>query len=192
MKKLILLNIFFWSVSLWLTAQTKARRREKKNEIEWHFNRMWSNSFYSVGVGYERTIYRTKNKRNGFFSSQTSYMVATENFREHLTRFSSTYNQIQTFIKYSFGYQKILSFGLGTVIVDERFRLNPTALVAYKYDISKIRTTVSMQFLLSQHDRIPPIKSNGPFIPTSIGGKTQYSFTIFRHWSFGVSIGKYF
>lgn len=191
MKKLSILSIFIFFYTA-LQAQTKTWRSDKKNEIELHFYRMWSNYSYSCGVGYERTIYKPLRRYNSYFSSQTSFLVNTNDFLGNFTRFSSASNHIQSFIKYNLGYQKIFSIGLGTVIVGERFYLNPTALVAYKYDISKIKTTISLHFQLSQYGRTPPAKSSRPYLPTSIIGPTQYPFSIFRHWSGGVSIGRYF
>jgi hypothetical protein len=186
---LIVIVIFDMRINF---AQNKSWRSDKKNEISLYFHSLWNNDAYSWGLGYERTIYQYKNNKNSFLSIHSSVFIRSDNFNENFSEFISSRNQAQVFIKYSVGYKKIFSMGLGTVIVGERFYPNPTALLAYKYDLPKAKATLGLQFQLSLNSRVPPAKLKSPPLPTSVAGYNKSPRDILRNWCGGISIGKYF
>ena len=188
----LLFSVVFISIAQRVQAQNKSFRGDKKNEIAWHFSNMWNNDFYSYGIGYERTVHKYKNNLKSFLYIQTTFFLRTGNFSENISSFVSSRNQIQSIVKYNFGYRKIFSFGLGAIIVGERFYPNPTGLLAYKYDLPKAKVTIGLQFQVSLNGRIPPTKFNAQLIPNSAGGFSKPVFDISKNWCGGISIGKYF
>ena len=92
MKKLILLNVFFWFLSLWLPAQTKARRRDKKNEVfvAAHITGVRSHIY---GVGYEFTLFKKGEK--DFFTLQNEITTSI------LPRFGTDGSRLQTLLKWN-------------------------------------------------------------------------------------------
>jgi hypothetical protein len=185
---LMLLVIFSFS----LLAQEKTWRSSKKNEISIHFFSMWNKNFLSYGIGYERNILHYKNNLNSYLTWQNAFFVRTDNFLENFPNFSSSTNQIQSFIKYNLGYKKILGLGLGAVIEGKRFYFNPTGLISCKYDIPKIKLTIGLQYQVSYYRSIPLSKLNGLPLPGSLVRTNNSPFNIIQNWCGGISLGRYF
>ena len=174
------------------TNSLKKWRSDKKNEISIHWFSMWNNDYLSYGIGYERTIFKHKNRYNSYISWQNSFFVASDYFLKTFPSFSSSTNHALSIVKYNFGYKQILSAGAGLIMNGKKFYLNPTGVITYKYDISKIKTTIGLQYQVSLYNSIPLSQLNFTPIPTSLGGYTKQSFSISENWSGGISIGRYF
>jgi hypothetical protein len=188
MKKIILTYLFLGLYAPLIHSQKNDWRADKKNEISAHLKTMWNNEFFSYGLGYERNIYKfQKAKYNSFLSWQTEVYMRIGFDRP--IDISSSSNQLQTFIKYNIGYKKILSIGLGTILVGEKFFINPTLTASYKYDFRKKNITLGLNYQISRSTRRPPFNLPLSMIPL---GATVRPYNIFELWCGGVSIGKYF
>ena len=149
---------------------------------------MWSFERFAYGIGYERTLIKSKNTLKSFLSWQSSFFVRSDYVR---LEFPSSNNQLQTFIKYNFGYKKIIGVGLGFIMESKPFFFNPTGVISYKYDIRKFKTTIGLQIQLSRYQFAPLSKRNVHLFPSSIGPPPSDKFS-FHNLSGGICIGKYF
>jgi hypothetical protein len=136
MKKLILLNIFIWFLSLWLPAQTKARRRDKKNEV-FVAAHITGEGTHIYGMGHEFTLFK-KGKKD-FFTLQNEIMTSI------IPRFGTIDSRIQTLFKWNRQYGTIISFGAGSA-----YNLNAQSSKfsyifnnSYKYCFKRKKITLS-------------------------------------------------
>jgi hypothetical protein len=162
-------------------------RVNKNHEISVHANAMWG-EFYAYGIGYERNILKLNDgKHNQFLSWHTNVFMRI--VHQEQIDFSSKYNQLQTFIRYNVGYKNILSAGLGTILVGEKFFINPTLIASYKHDYRKKRITLAFNYQISRYFRNPPNRFPPPAVFSASGPQKT---SIFENWCTGISVGKYF
>ena len=179
MKKLILLNVFFWFLSLWLPAQTKARRRDKKNEVfvAAHITGVRSHIY---GVGYEFTLF--KKRKKDFFTLQNEITTSI------LPRFGTDGSRLQTLLKWNRQSKSIISLGLGSSyrINNSYTRYNFLFNNSYKYCFDKIKTTLSGNLFLI----VSPLKPHVGNItgPICVSDCPKWGYM----WQFSANVGKYF
>jgi hypothetical protein len=179
MKKLILLNIFFLFLSLWLPAQTKARRSDKKNEVfvAAHITGVRSHIY---GVGYEFTLFK-KGKKD-FFTLQNEITTSI------LPRFGTDGSRLQTLLKWNRQSKSIISLGLGSSyrINNSYTRYNFLFNNSYKYCFDKIKTTLSGNLFLI----VSPLKPHVGNItgPICVSDCPKWGYM----WQFSANVGKYF
>ena len=189
-KLLLMLLFSIWSSrSYSQDSRSYTWRNDKKNEIQFMVKGMWAVEFFSYGLSYERTFYKLKNNRAKSYLSWKTDVLNRFDIFDRTFDISSTNNQLQTFIKYNYGYKNIFSGGLGVILVGERFYMNPTFTLSYKHDIRKKRVVIGFDYQASLSGRVPPTKPSAPVISSVFPTSPK---SILHNFCVGVFVGKYF
>lgn len=169
---------FFFSVIVYLSAQTKVKRRDKKNEI-FVAAHITGDFTYKYGVGHEFTL--LKRGKNDFFTLQNEIMT-------RLPRFGKEDTRIQTLLKWNRQLGTIFSFGAGSAynLNAQYSKFSFLFNNSYKYCFKQKKTTVSANVWVIA-SRIEPHVGiiNGPIC---VADCPKWDYSLY----FSVNVGKYF
>ena len=171
-----------WSQNAYLNKQD---RTFFSNEIFASCNGFWYLEAYSLGLGYERTIYKLKNKKKDYLTLQNDLQFFI--FRNEALSIENTL--LNSVVKYNrLNKYSIYSFGVGDALTYKSY-FNPLLYGGYKYYIKRHKLTIGIyaevfyDWQNTQKDTIPHYLS--PYGANSTRSNT---------WNFwgGITIGKYF
>ena len=187
MRIILLIAILFFSVKILSQNQylSKKDRSFFSNEIFVSGNGFWNLEVLELGVGYERTIFRLKNKKTDYFSWQNEAMfevpeISNFSFRSGILQSIFKYNHLNKF--------SIYSAGVGGAVIRTSY-FNPLVYAGYKYYVKRSKITIGIYGELIYDWRNHQQDTANHIIP--YGGAPPYKATIWNWWG-GITIGKYF
>ncbi len=178
----IVVIFFSYGIDAQNAYLNKQDRAFFSNEIFVSGSGFWDSDNSRIGIGYERTVFRFKNRKNDYISWQNELQFLENAFSDR--RFYNTVSE--SIIKYNrLDKFSVFSFGAGGVLYRQIY-FNPVLRGEYKYFVKKSKLTIAiygeMGFDLRNHqnDTLQITGTIRPLPPNVV------------NWWGGITIGKYF